>query len=177
MLIMLKFFNLCTASLIHVTGKETVAGTSLVNPVEAEMVLRLCGALSFINSNVLPSLYIFTGKETVAGTSLVNRVEAEMVLRLYGALSFINSNVLSSLYIFTGKETVAGTSLVNRVEAEMVLRLYGALTAAAPHLRDRPAIGVISPYKAQVQRHTSARWQGCCEGPASLAGSSWKHTS
>ena len=60
----------------------------------------------------------------------------------------------------TGKETVAGTSLVNRVEAEMVLRLYGALTAATPRLRDRPAIGVISPYKAQVPAHLVVSWQG-----------------
>jgi AAA domain len=61
----------------------------------------------------------------------------------------------------TGKEVVAGTSLVNRVEAEMVMRLYGALTAAAPQLRDRPAIGIISPYKAQVPFH-QLTMQGPC---------------
>ena len=45
-----------------------------------------------------------------------------------------------------------GQSLVNRVEAEMVLCLFKELTAADPALRSRPAIAVISPYKAQVRR-------------------------
>lgn len=49
-----------------------------------------------------------------------------------------------------GKETVQGTSLVNRVEAELVMHIYMALTTAQPGLKDRPAIGIISPYKAQV---------------------------
>lgn len=44
-----------------------------------------------------------------------------------------------------------GTSLVNRVEAEMVLCLFKELTSADPALRSRPAIAVISPYKAQVR--------------------------
>lgn len=36
------------------------------------------------------------------------------------------------------------------------MHLYMALTAAAPQLKDRPAIGIISPYKAQVGRKASA---------------------
>lgn len=55
-----------------------------------------------------------------------------------------------SLRFCAGKEALVGTSLVNRVEAEMVLCLYKELTTADPQLRTRPAIAVISPYKAQA---------------------------
>ena len=111
---------------------------------------------SRLESHALGSL-THTGKEVMAGTSLVDRVEAGLVLRLYSRSC--RSLMYCAPFDCTGKETVAGTSLVNRVEAEMVLRLYGALTAAAPHLRDRPAIGVISPYKAQVPAHPAASRQ------------------
>ncbi len=53
--------------------------------------------------------------------------------------------------VSTGKEASVGTSLVNRVEAEMVMCLFKELTSADPALRSRPAIAVISPYKAQVR--------------------------
>eukprot|EP00887_Chlorella_sp_A99_P004223 scaffold15.g4223.t1 len=42
------------------------------------------------------------------------------------------------------------SSLVNKAEAEVVLTAYRELTHRHAELRGRPAVGVISPYKAQV---------------------------
>ena len=42
-------------------------------------------------------------------------------------------------------------SLENHEEAALILILYGALTRTYPQLKDTNRIGIISPYKAQVQ--------------------------
>lgn len=44
------------------------------------------------------------------------------------------------------------SSLVNAREAEVVLSVYRELVHRHPNLRTSPAVGVISPYKAQVRR-------------------------
>ncbi|RMZ53306.1 hypothetical protein APUTEX25_004794 [Auxenochlorella protothecoides] len=55
-------------------------------------------------------------------------------------------------YDVPGREgTPAGSnSLVNTTEAEVVLSIYRELIHRHPELRGRPAVAVISPYKAQV---------------------------
>lgn len=52
----------------------------------------------------------------------------------------------------SGKESTpqGSSSLVNRAEAEVVLSTYRELIHRFPELKARPAVGVISPYKAQV---------------------------
>ncbi len=53
------------------------------------------------------------------------------------------------------------SSLVNVREAEVVLSVYRELVHRHPDLRLTPAVGVISPYKAQVRGRAP---QGCLAG-------------
>lgn len=57
-------------------------------------------------------------------------------------------------YDVAGKEMLpeGSSSIVNRVEVEMVLCIYRELVHLHPDLRTKPAVAVISPYKAQVPR-------------------------
>lgn len=42
------------------------------------------------------------------------------------------------------------SSLINRTEAELVLSIYRELVHRFPELKTKPAVAIISPYKAQV---------------------------
>ncbi len=54
------------------------------------------------------------------------------------------------------------SSLVNVREAEVVLSVYRELVHRHPDLRLKPAVGVISPYKAQVGAEAGAGHGGLC---------------
>ena len=59
--------------------------------------------------------------------------------------------VLSCAALSKQESVPAGSSsLVNEAEAAVVLGVYRELLHRHPHLRTTPAVGVISPYKAQV---------------------------
>lgn len=52
-----------------------------------------------------------------------------------------------------GRESIPGgsTSLINEQEAEVVLSICGELMQRWPHLKSKPAMAVISPYKSQIK--------------------------